>query len=136
MDQDRIDRMTRRARAEPVEPIMRSSRSDLEADAMIGKARLRRIVDRACTTEGPNLIATGTIRGRPLSDVLGGILTRSMPVSVTFERKDLTSIRMAYEALSPDERRDELDRHLWATTEPGRTRTCYSDLLDEMGIGR
>lgn len=143
MDQERIDRMTRRARSEPVRrpTTMMPTDPSTDADPPI-KARLRRIVDRACTAEGPPLIATGqSLAGNPrrtgtMRGMMDRILARSMPVPITIERKDLATIRMEYEALRPDERRDELERHLWATDEPGRVRTCYSDLLDAMGTGR
>jgi len=136
MDQDRIDRVTRRARSEPVETAIGRMRGSVIADAIIQKVRLQRVVERAAVIEGPALLTIRPEARESLADMLGRILSDTMPVPITAQRRGLCSLRTEYEALSPDERRDELERHLWATAEPGRTRTCYSDLLDAMGTGR
>lgn len=107
------------------------------ADAMFARTRMRRTMDRA-QQEPPQGLWEAEKRGEEtiLQAMERAIEEgRERPVFV-MSPTSLHETRLRYEALSTDERRDELERHLWATAVPGRTRTCYSDLLDAMGVGR
>jgi hypothetical protein len=107
------------------------------ADAMIARTRMHRTIDRAQQEPAQRLWEAERRDDETILQAMERAIEegRERPVFVT-SPTSLHETRLRYEGLSADERRDELERHLWATAVPGRTRTCYSDLLDAMGIGR
>jgi hypothetical protein len=108
------------------------------ADALLAKRRLTRTVDRAREADEPHLREweVETRQGETLREAMERTLAESMPPAVAVSRPaSLRDLRTAYLALSPDERADEVARHLWAMEEATRVRTVYAPLLCAMGVG-
>lgn len=137
---DRLDRIAARARAEQaVSPARRPIRPDpvAIADAIIAKGRLSRIIGRAAAPDPRKEWEAEMRHGESVLQAMERAIAEGMPTAITvLGPAPLSQIRREYEALSPEERRCELERHLWAGEAEGRTRTHFSDLLDAMGVGR
>lgn len=146
--EDRLRRIAERARLAPtrrIEPVgdampMRPIPIDPAAiaDAMLAGRRLSRTVERAREPDDAH-VREWEVEARGGESILQAMertIAESMPPAVAVTRTaSMSDLRSAFLALTPDERADEVARHLWATKDPTRARTIYSPLLCAMGVG-
>ena len=130
--QDRLMRIATRARDQNChEP---SIRHDIEA---VGRQRLLSITFRAAAQSVEHDGSASQMMGTSIQDMMQRVIASGFPCAIRIlSQAPLQQIHQEYEALSPIDRREELERHLWSAEGIGRPRTYFSDLLDMMGVGR
>lgn len=137
----RLSRIVDRARSHAADagsasaPRPDPSGSIPETDSVV-QDRLRRASARARSEEGRSLGWNDEARpGETLLDSVSRVLSEEMPCALRVDRAiGLAELREEFSALGPDDRLDEITRHLWFRSVPGRIRTHFSPLLDAIGV--
>lgn len=134
---DRLSRIVDRARSDPA-PAPDRIRPDPAAGGPMddGAARLRRASGRARAEQGRSFGWDAESReGETLLDTVSRVVSEGMPPALSIERSvGLAQLREEFAALGAGERDDEIGRHLWFRSVPGRIRTHFSPLLDAIGV--
>ena len=137
---DRLSRIVERARsvpaaAPPAPPAVVVDPAAI-ADVLLGRRR-RAVAARARLERAALEGWDAEVReGESLADAMARVVAEGMPAPVTvLHAPNLVRLREEFAALSPQDRSDEVDRHLWAAGDPSRVRTHFGPLLDALGMG-